>query len=155
MLLHLNRTIAFKHVCTHTHVLACDTYPAAASLQVNNRCERILPSEHGWRGVERTPFEPISPPAADKAVVLDVNHCHLLCWRKFIQRWEPLYLARTMRDFAKKVWRRCVCSGIRELSLFLEISIWQVWLIIAATGEHMHGSRRLVEWVAHVTSKHF
>lgn len=33
----------------------------------------------------------------------------------------------------------CVCAGIGEQSLFLELSIWQVWLRITATGEHMHG----------------
>lgn len=46
----------------------------------------------------------------------------------------------------------CACSGIGEPSLFLEIIIWQVWLSITATGEHMHGSRCLVEWVAHKQS---
>lgn len=33
----------------------------------------------------------------------------------------------------------CVCAGTGEQFLFLEIGIWQVWLCITATGEHMHG----------------
>lgn len=128
-----------QQLCTDTHTLApvsgymSTACSSLASLQVNNRCVCILPSGHGWREWERMPFEPLllqhQPWAADKAVVLNGNHCQLLFWGKFILRWEPLYLARTMWDFGGKVSRCCACVCV----------FWQWRAILIFRNQHLAG----------------
>lgn len=125
-------TTTTQHTHTPTHLLApalrymSNACSSLASLQVNNRCVCVVSlqgmAEEWGKGCHLNPsLIQQQPWAADKAVVLDVNYCHLLCWGKFIRdgsRYtEPGLWGTLQRKFEGGM---CVYVLPSEPSIFLE-----------------------------------